>query len=178
MNLPNENQLLIRGMTLESGRIGIAHGHFGSRRMVIVKRITRAYFTKKMKPFLKETMKHGVYAVARVRYVLEMRGIIPASGLFKLAPCATPCNSLAAKFSMEDDLINHILQTLTIMSSGAPMRFYDDPFGRNFLAKLEPRHRPIFRKKLVRLVRCVVDTQSKEVRLSMIYSVHILLIYT
>ena len=51
-------------------------------------------------------MKHGVLAAARVRYVLEMQGMIPALGLFKLEPCATPWNSLVVEFSMEDDMIN------------------------------------------------------------------------
>ena len=61
-----------------------------------------------MKPFLKETTKHRVYAVARVQYVLEMRGVIPPPGLFKVDPCAKPRNSLVVKFSMADDPINHI----------------------------------------------------------------------
>ena len=123
-------------------------------------------------------MKHGVLSVTRVQYVLKIWGIITASGHFKLALCSTPLNSLVVKFSMEDDMINHIHKILTIMSLGAPMQFYDDLFGKDFLAKLEPRHQPIFHRKLVRLVRCVVDTQSKEVRLCMIYLEHILLIYT
>ena len=60
-------------MSLESGRIIIADGRFGSRRMAIVKRITWVSSTGKMRPFLKETMEYGVLAVARVQYVLEMR---------------------------------------------------------------------------------------------------------
>ena len=83
-----------------------------------------------MKPFLRETMKYGVLAFARARNVLKMWSIIPASGHFKLSPCVMPLNSLVVRFSMEDNLINHIDETPTIMPLGAPMQFYDDPFGK------------------------------------------------
>ena len=50
-----------------------------------------------------------------------------------------------------------------VASSGIPNSFFDDVFVRGYLAKLQPRHRAIYRRTLLLLLRVYVDCQNKEV---------------
>jgi hypothetical protein len=67
-------------------------------------------------------------------------------------------------FPFEEDLVHHIDEALAICSTGVGLSFFDNPFVRNWLRRLEPRHRPIFRLKLMRSIRCIQDVLQSEVR--------------
>lgn len=125
-------------------------------------------FNKKLKSMANNAMGLGILPKARAQYVLEMRGILQPSGHFMFEvgkPTGNPVKQRVQLFSMEEDLINHVGEAFSIVSSGCPMRIFDDPFVKDFLKLLEPRHRTVYRLKLVRLIRCIVDVQAREVSL-------------
>ncbi len=52
---------------------------------------------------------------------------------------------------------------MAIASSGVCTSFFDNPYVRNMLLALNERHRPIYRKKLARVLICVNDVLKDEV---------------
>ena len=99
-----------------------------------------------------------------------MCGVLQLSGHFNFK-IVKPSISLPV-FPMEEDIMNHIGEALSIVSSGSPMWFNDDPFVRGFPKGMEPYHQPIYHIKLVRLVCCVVDCQAREVSLLVIFVIY------
>ena len=73
-------------------------------------------------------------------------------------------------FPFEEDLWNHINECLVTISTGCTISFFDNPYVRDLLSGLNPRHRPVYRLKLVRLQRCCNDVLQKEVSLTIILS--------
>lgn len=69
-------------------------------------------------------------------------------------------------FPFEEDLIHHIGESLSICSTGISCNFFSSPYVKDFLGRLEPRHRVIYRLKMVRIVRCINDTLTNEVNAS------------
>ena len=66
-------------------------------------------------------------------------------------------------FPFEEDLPHHIRETFVIVCTGSPMSFFENPYVKDMLTGLSPRHRPVYRKKLTKLLRCVADVSQKEV---------------
>lgn len=70
-------------------------------------------------------------------------------------------------FPFEEDLRYHILETFVVINAGTPLSFFANPYVKDLLNGLNPRHRPVYRKKLTKLLRCVSDTLQQEVSLLM-----------
>ena len=67
-------------------------------------------------------------------------------------------------FSMAEDLPHHVRAMKVVASTGVPNSFFNNAFVKEYCAHLEPRHRPIYRRTLLRLLSVFVDCQIKEVR--------------
>lgn len=89
----------------------------------------------------------------RAKFILDMRENAGDSRPVKGMPF----------YKFEEDLPHHIREALVIISTGSALSFFENPFVRDWLNSLEPRHRPIYRKKLARLIRCIIDITTKEV---------------
>lgn len=59
--------------------------------------------------------------------------------------------------------MHQIDEALVLCSTGIGMSFFSNPFVRDWLCLLEPRHRPIYRIKLTRVIRCIQDVLQSEV---------------
>ena len=66
-------------------------------------------------------------------------------------------------YSMAEDLPHHVRAMKAIVSSGVPNSFFNNVFVKDYLGNLQPLHRAIYRRTLLRLLRVFVDCQSKEV---------------
>ena len=66
-------------------------------------------------------------------------------------------------YTFEEDLHHHINEAISIISSGSPLSFYNDPFVKAMLKGLNPLHRPVYRNKLAKIICCVNDVLHKEV---------------
>ncbi len=67
-------------------------------------------------------------------------------------------------FPFEEDLPHHVRQSMVIVASGVSFSFFANPYLHDYLKGLQARHRPAYHQKLVKLVRCVSDTLTEEVR--------------
>lgn len=92
-------------------------------------------------------------AIAHAKYILDMR-----QKNLLVRP-----SKRKSFFPFEEDLIHHIDDALMICSTGVTLSFFGNPFVRNWLMHLEPRHRPIYRLKLTRAIRCIQDVLQSEV---------------
>ena len=90
----------------------------------------------------------------RAEYVLAMR--------LKTDAIAMPLKGMKF-FPFEEDIMHQIDEALVICSTGIGMSFFGNPFVRDWLHNLEPRHRPIYRLKLTRVIRCIQDVLQSEV---------------
>lgn len=81
-------------------------------------------------------------------------------------------------YSFEEDLHHHIREAIMILSTGSPMCFFSNPFVKEWLKRLDPKHRPVYRVKLLRIIRCVVDVLQNEVTLLVHYVVTLIFIST
>lgn len=97
----------------------------------------------------------------RAAYILAMSE--------KTDSIAIPRNGLKF-FPFEEDIIHQIDEALVICSTGIGMSFFGNPYVRNWLIRLEPRHRPIYRLKLTRMIRCIQDVLQSEVSSSSVSS--------
>jgi hypothetical protein len=68
--------------------------------------------------------------------------------------------------SIEEDLPYHVREALAITSTGIITSFFDNPYVRDMLHALNERHRPIYQKKLPRVLVCVNDVLKDEVSTS------------
>ena len=66
-------------------------------------------------------------------------------------------------YKFEEDLPHHIREASMIILTGSALSFFENPFVRDWLNSLEPRHCSIYRKKLARLICCIIDITTKEV---------------
>jgi hypothetical protein len=66
-------------------------------------------------------------------------------------------------FPFEEDLDHQIHELLIICSTGISTSFFNNSFVRDYIKALEPRHRLVYRLKLVRIIRCIMDTLQDEV---------------
>ena len=52
-----------------------------------------------------------------------------------------------------------------MIASGLTCKFFENPYVQHTLQSLQPHHHPVYRLKLVRLVRCIIDESGEEVML-------------
>ena len=50
-----------------------------------------------------------------------------------------------------------------MVAAGLTSTYFENPYIRKILQDLEPRHRPVYQKKLLRLVRCIINESGEEV---------------
>lgn len=67
-------------------------------------------------------------------------------------------------FPFEEDIVHQIDEAFVICNIGVGMSFYGDPFVRDWLSCIEPKHRPIYCVKLLKEIRCIQDVLQSEVR--------------
>ena len=95
-------------------------------------------------------------SIARARHILEERehsGKVPKS-----------ITSNEPAYTFEQQLDYHIHESIIFASTGVSASFFAHPSYHDFMRRVDPRHRPVYRLKLVRLVRCVIDVMQNEVR--------------
>ena len=91
----------------------------------------------------------------RARHVLDMRksqshrGIQPSKGL--------------SFFRFEEDLPHHVREAMVISTTGVATTFFENPYVRELMARLEPRHKPVYRRKLGRLIMVIDEVVREEV---------------
>ncbi len=85
-------------------------------------------------------------AVVHARYILQLRSNI-GSG--------SPSKGKGF-YSFEEDLPHHIREALVIISTGTTMSFFANPYVTDWLRRLDPAHRPIYRQKFLRLLRVIL----------------------
>ena len=113
-------------------------------------------FNKKLKVIAKDaSLRFGLVASTRASFVLRNR-------LMK-SPGPSRHQDGVNFFTIAEDLPHHIRAMKAVVSSGVPNSFFQNVFVRDYLAKLAPRHRAIYRRTLLRLLRVYVDCQNKEV---------------
>ena len=66
-------------------------------------------------------------------------------------------------FPFEEDLDHQIREALIICSTGTSTSFFNNSFVRDYIKALEPHHCLVYRLKLVRIIRCIMDTSQDEV---------------
>ena len=118
-------------------------------------------FTRIIKAIAEKTsrkLKHDKVAITRAKHILAMRErkIGVAGGL-------SPPTKGIGFFPFEEDIMHHIGEALVVCSTGISQSFFADPYVRQWLQRMNPRHRPIYRLKLVRLIRCAMDVTHNEV---------------
>ena len=96
----------------------------------------------------------NVYAITRAKYILMQRN--------KSGKTLQPVKGIGF-FPFEEDVDYHIDEAIVIISTGSPLSFYDNPFVKTWLSRLNPRHRAVYRSKLAKLIRCVNDVMQDEV---------------
>ena len=104
--------------------------------------------------------KGNVTVIARAKYLLKMR---KGKESPKTPGGDTVSGDDNSPYSFEVDLHNHICEALMILSTGVPLSFFSNPFVKDWLRKLDRRHRPVYRVKLLRIIRCISDVQKSEV---------------
>ena len=72
-------------------------------------------------------------------------------------------------YNMAEDLPHHVRAMKAVVSSGVPNSLFDNVFFRDYLSRLQPRHRAIYHRTLLRLLRVYVDCQNKEVGTGIVY---------
>ena len=70
-------------------------------------------------------------------------------------------------YSFEEDLEHHVREAMVILATGCPMSFFNNPFVKDWLRHLDPKHRPVYRMKLLRIIRCISDVLNTEVKHSL-----------
>ena len=108
-----------------------------------------------------------VRAQTRARYILAKRNNLSTG-----VACAdeeVPHKSISF-FPFEENIDHQINEALVMIVTGISGRFFENPYVRQLLHDLQPRHRPLFRKKMAQLVRCAIDESAEEVNMLSIFS--------
>ena len=66
-------------------------------------------------------------------------------------------------FSFEENLCHEVNEAKMMVAAGLTSTYFENPYIRKILQDLEPRHRPVYQKKLLRLVRCIINESGEEV---------------
>ena len=99
-------------------------------------------------------MRGHTASINRAKYILSKRSTNPNIG---------PVKPAAGFFKFEEELTLHIREALVICSTGVSASFFSNPYVRDLLQSLQPRHRTLYHKKMIRIIRCVMDCQQNEV---------------
>jgi len=111
-------------------------------------------WTKKLHNFAKGGEGVSRASVERAKFILAYRRSsddVPTKGM--------------GFFDFEEDLSHHINECFIIISTGLPMGFFCSPHVQDLLRGLEPRHKPLYPLKLMRLLRVVILTLNEEISL-------------
>ena len=73
-------------------------------------------------------------------------------------------------FPFEEDIDHQIREAVVICTTGVSTSFFSNPYVKDLLRNLEPRHRTVYRKKLTRIVRCIMDVSQSEVCIICIFA--------
>ena len=98
----------------------------------------------------------NVKVIACAKYLLKMKTAGPVRAHSSLLHSDK-------YYSVEEDLYQHIREAMMILSTGCPMSFFSNPFVKDWLRHLDPKHRPVYRLKLLRIIRCIIDVLQNEV---------------
>jgi hypothetical protein len=98
----------------------------------------------------------NVKVIACAKYLLKMRTAGPVTAHSSLL-------HLDKYYSFEEDLYHHIHEAMMILSTGCPTSFFSNPFVKDWLRHLDPKHRPVYRLELLRIIRCIIDVLQNEV---------------
>ena len=104
-----------------------------------------------------------VRAQTRARYILAKRNNLSTD-----VACAdeeVPHKSISF-FPFEENIDHQINEAIVMIVTGISGTFFENPYVRQLLHDLQPRHRPVFRKKMAQLVRCAIDESAEEVNVS------------
>eukprot|EP00956_Cyclotella_meneghiniana_P030727 scaffold78248_cov106-Cyclotella_meneghiniana.AAC.1 len=96
-------------------------------------------------------------AQVRAQRLLKVRGYKPRE--------KTVLKGMGKFFPFEEDLPHHINEALVVISTGSPISFFANPFVIEWLQKIEPRHRPLYRVKFLRLLRVIQFVLNLEISL-------------
>ena len=111
-------------------------------------------------------------AVTRARYIITQRtkvkggiGKVYTWGNNETTALGTPSSPsrCITMFSFEESLQHHATQARMMISAGLTCTFFENTYVKSALQQLQPRHRPLYRLKLIRLVRCFADESTSEV---------------
>ena len=113
-------------------------------------------FNKKLK-VLQNPFKYGIVIAARAKALLHHRKRNDLSDLTRDMPVSN-------FYSMAENLPHLVRAMKMIVSTGVPNSFFNNAFVKDYLSHLNPKHRTIYRRTLLRLLRVFVACQDKEVR--------------
>ena len=105
--------------------------------------------------------KGDAYSVERAKYMLRLwdaNNTISVGGIKDIGEVF---------FSFEEDLPHHINEAIVIVTTGVPTSFFTNYHVCQWLSQLNPKHCPVYREKLLRLL-CVINfVLNKEINLFM-----------
>ena len=102
----------------------------------------------------------SVATTTRVNYILSQR-VLFSKGVAGFQ-VGNPQKGIPF-FKFEENLSHEVNEAYMMISTGISCSFFENPHVRKTFHDLQPRHRPVHRKKLIRLVRCVIDESGEEV---------------
>ena len=108
----------------------------------------------------------NVTATTRAQYILHQQNEIKLHGrpsVKKSKEKEEKAKPAPVPFSFEQNLDHWINEAKMMIANGLPGNFFECPYVKKTLEDLEPRHRPAYRLKLVRLIRCIIDESGAEV---------------
>lgn len=103
----------------------------------------------------KSSAGRDLWIMSRAKFILAKREGITFG-------VTVPHNNLKF-FPFEEDLEHQIREGILICGTGIVCSFFNNPFVRDYIRGLEPRHRVVYRLKLVRIIRCIMDVLQSEV---------------
>ena len=96
-------------------------------------------------------------AIYRARHVLTMR-----ENVGRATTVSAPTKGRGF-FLFEEDLPHHIREALVVCSTGISVSFFDNYHVKSLLKGLNPRHRPVYRIKLARIILVIHEVLTTEV---------------
>ena len=108
----------------------------------------------------------NVTATTHAQYILHQQNEIKLHGCASVKKSSEKEENAKPKpppFSFEQNLDHQINEAKMMIANGLPGNFFECPYVKKTLEDLEPRHRPAYRLKLVRLIRCIIDKSGAEV---------------
>ena len=114
-------------------------------------------------------------AIERAKFILKLRldhgeealSKVCLSNNFCVGPKVLTSYHTQGKgfYPFEEDVDHHIREAFVIISSGLGTGFFQNPHVIELLRGLNKRHRPLYHRKMLRLLRVVVYTLNEEISL-------------